>query len=284
VTIHAVSLGVVRAGIGGADNLWHGSIEGCHQMTGELLKVIAGIDLASLDERTATCRINWRDGTVQADDPVLGAGDRELRDLIELSDKVGIDVPFGWPSLFVEAISAHHSGRPWPEVHEHDQRLRYRATDLVVQEQTGRWPLSVSSDLIAVPALRAARLLSGIDFDRSGEGKLVEVYPAAALRRWHLPPTGYKRSAGSRARNELVNQFATITRPWLDLSSAGWEACHASDDAFDALIAALVALAKANGRCDPVPSEDLTEARTEGWIALPQVGSLRDLPRQPAAY
>ncbi len=239
--------------------------------------VIAGIDLASLDERTATCRITWRDGTVQADDPVLGASDPELRELIEVSDKVGIDVPLGWPSMFVEAISAHHSRRPWPDVREHDQRLRYRATDLVVQEQTKRWPLSVSTDLIAVPALRAARLLSGMDFDRSGEGKLVEVYPAAALRRWRLPPTGYKRSAGARARHELVNMFAAITKPWLDLSSEGWDSCQVSDDAFDALLAALVALAKVNGRCDPVPVEHQAEARIEGWIALPDLDSLANL-------
>jgi hypothetical protein len=154
---------------------------------------------------------------------------------------------------------------------------------LVVQGQTGRWPLSVSSDLIAVPALRAARLLTGIDFDRSGEGKLVEVYPAAALRRWHLQPAGYKGSAGTRARHELVKQFAAITQPWLHVSSEGWEACRSSDDAFDALLAALIALARANGRCDPIPSEHLAEAQAEGWIALPQRDSLVDLPREPVA-
>ncbi|HEV2034080.1 MAG TPA: DUF429 domain-containing protein [Candidatus Dormibacteraeota bacterium] len=247
-----------------------------------IAKVIAGIDLASLDERTATCRITWRDGRVIADDPVLGASDPDLRELIEVSDKVGIDIPLGWPSIFVQAISAHHSHRPWPEVPEHDQRLRYRATDFVVRQETGRWPLSVSSDLIAVPTLRAARLLSGMDFDRSGEGKLVEVYPAAALRRWHLPPTGYKRSAGSSARQRLVDQFATITTQWLVLSSAGWRACQASDDAFDALIAALVALAKANDRCDPIPTEHQAEARAEGWIALPDSDCLEDLPLRPA--
>jgi hypothetical protein len=120
-----------------------------------------------------------------------------------------------------------------------------------------------------------------MDVDRSGEGKLVEVYPAAALRRWRLPPSGYKRSAGTRVRHELVNQFATITKSWLDLSSGGWEACQGSDDAFDALLAALVALAKVNGRCDPVPAEHLAEARAEGWIALPQSDSLADLSRQP---
>lgn len=117
--------------------------------------------------------------------------------------------------------------------------------------------------------------------DRSGEGKLVEVYPAAALRQWGLPATGYKRPAGSSTRQRLVDQFAKITRPWLALSSEGWGACQASDDAFDALVAALVALAKANDRCEPVPSEHQAEAQAEGWIALPHRDSLADLPRQP---
>jgi hypothetical protein len=246
-----------------------------------IAKVIAGIDLASLDERTATCRITWSDGRVTADDPVLGASDPELGELIEVSDKVGIDIPLGWPSLFVKAISAHHSRRPWPETGARERRLRFRVTDFVVREETGHWPLSVSSDLIGVPALRAARLLSEMDVDRSGEGKLVEVYPAAALRQWGLPATGYKRPAGSSTRQRLVDQFAKITRPWLALSSEGWGACQASDDAFDALVAALVALAKANDRCEPVPSEHQAEAQAEGWIALPHRDSLADLPRQP---
>jgi len=240
--------------------------------------VIVGIDLASQDERTAICRITLRDGRVQADDPMVGATDAELRELIEISDKVGIDIPLGWPSLFVEAISAHHRHRAWPEVREHDHRLRYRATDFVVRQETGRWPLSVSSDLIAVPTLRAARLFSRMDFDRSGEGKLVEVYPAAALRRWGLPPTGYKQSAGSSARQRLVDQFASITKPWLVVSSEGWRVCRVNDHAFDALLVALVALAKANGRCDRVPVDHPADARVEGWIALPHPESLADLP------
>jgi predicted RNase H-like nuclease len=118
-----------------------------------------------------------------------------------------------------------------------------------------------------------------MDVDRSGEGKLVEVYPAAALRRWRLSPAGYKRSAGAAARERLINEFAAFTEPWLDLSSDGWRKCQASDDCFDALIAALVALAKANGRCDPVPTEHQVEARAEGWIALPHSDSLAELPR-----
>src|SRR5207253_2236918 len=77
-------------------------------------------------------------------------------------------------------------------------QLRFRATDFAVHERTGRWPLSVSSDLIAVPALRAARLFGA--HDRSGAGVLVEVYPAAALRIWGFSTRGYKGPRGGAAR------------------------------------------------------------------------------------
>jgi hypothetical protein len=47
---------------------------------------------------------------------------------------------------------------------------------------------------------------------------------------------------------------------------------------FDALVAALVARAKAIGLCRPIPDGKRTLAAVEGWIALPQAGSLEQLP------
>ncbi len=49
-------------------------------------------------------------------------------------------------------------------------------------------------------------------------------------------------------------------------------------DAFDALVASLVARAAYRGlTLKPTPDE-LTDARAEGWIALPNEGSLESLP------
>jgi hypothetical protein len=67
----------------------------------------------------------------------------------------------------------------------------------VVREQAGLVPLSVSADRIAHVALRCAVLLAELDasgrpVDRSGSGHVVEVYPAASLRRWGLDHPGYK--------------------------------------------------------------------------------------------
>jgi hypothetical protein len=73
-----------------------------------------------------------------------GVDDDELLRMVADADKVGIDVPLGWPVGFIQAITAHRDGELWPEITLGG--LRFRLTDLHVQRQTGRWPLSVSSD------------------------------------------------------------------------------------------------------------------------------------------
>ncbi len=59
-------------------------------------------------------------------------------------------------------------------------------------------PLSVSTDRISFAAIRCARILSEVArregaVDRSGSGKVVEVYTAAALRQWGLDFRGLRR-------------------------------------------------------------------------------------------
>ena len=51
-------------------------------------------------------------------------------------------------------------------------------------------------------------------------------------------------------------------------------ACVASDDALDAFISSLVARAVARGKTDPPRKKQLELARQEGWIHVPQEGSL----------
>lgn len=65
--------------------------------------------------------------------------------------------------------------------------------------------------------------------------------------------------------------------PALRLSDRERELCAANDDAFDALIAALVARAALLGLTEPPPAEQLERVRQEGWIHLPQTGSLSRL-------
>lgn len=166
-----------------------------------------GIDLASDPKKTGVCLVDWRTGR-----PVVrktgGKGDDdELRRLIQKSDKVGIDVPLGWPTDLVSAVSAWSKGSRWPTVSK--ASLRYRDTD----HGPGRPPLSVSSDRLAVPAFRAAALLSSLNLhdQRDGRGKVVEVYPVASLRAWleAEPAHEYKRpdASGRRARRELLTRL-----------------------------------------------------------------------------
>ncbi len=189
--------------------------------------------------------------------------DERIVALALAAERIGIDAPFGWPDAFVAAISAYRDGLPWPELE--GKELRFRATDRFVWETVGRPPLSVSSDRIALCTMRAARLFArlgegGERVDRSGRGRVVEVYPAAALRRWRL------------------EREDTLRIPWLALEPEVRQACEASRDVADALVAALVARAASRQLCEPIPPEAENAAAREGWIALPLEESLDRLP------
>jgi predicted nuclease with RNAse H fold len=234
--------------------------------------ITLGIDLASQPRATAACTIEWRDGRGRVLDVACGQDDEALVARIASADKVGIDVPFGWPDAFVQAVARFHAGDAWPEASL--TALRFRQTDRIVAARTGRWPLSVSTDLIGVPTFRAARLLArlaahGLAIDRAGDGRLVETYPAAALRLWGFAATGYKRRAGRPSLARLLAELARRTHRWLDLDSGVRRLCGASDDALDALVAALVARAAALGLCERPPAEHAAAAAREGWIGLP---------------
>jgi predicted nuclease with RNAse H fold len=244
--------------------------------------ITAGIDLASQPARTAACRIAWEHGKaavveLQRD----GVDDDLIAMMIAGADRTGIDVPLGWPDGFIAAVSAHHAAREWAGGEL--AQLRMRTTDEWVHRRTGRWPLSVSTDRIGVPALRAARVLARIPAaaDRSGAGPVVEVYPAAALHIWGLQSRRYKRVAGTSARRALVMAFRERTEAWLELSDEAWSTCERSDDALDAIVAALVARAAACGLVDTCPRELQSSAAREGWIMLPLDNSLHRLA-QPA--
>jgi hypothetical protein len=238
--------------------------------------VTLGVDLAASDDKTAACLIRWAEGKATVEDHVASASDTTLVELGQRADKIGIDVPFGWPRDFVGAVNSHHKHSDWPDVDK--DHLRYRATDREVYEKTGRPPLSVSSDRIAVPAMRAAPLLTrmaGPTIDRAGMGKLVEVYPAAALRRWNLVAEGYKGKKAKKTakRLDLVKQVIEKAGDKLQISAKARAACEDNDNVLDAVIAAFVARAKAAGLCDVIPEAAQDFASEEGWIALPATDS-----------
>ena len=90
-----------------------------------------------------------------------------------------------------------------------------------------------------------------------------------SLRCWGLSLSclqGRKRRA---AREELIGALLERT-PWLDLRAYA-DLCAASDDALDAVIAALTSRAAALSKTStPDEAHLLQQARREGWIVLPE--------------
>jgi len=235
-----------------------------------------GVDLAAEPERTAVARIEWSSGRARICDVICGADDGMILAAIAEAQKAGIDCPLGWPDDFVAFVAGHQAGhvtvpgdltgREWR------RQLTMRLTDRVVHADTGLTPLSVAADRIGHVALRCAGLLAqlarrGQAVDRCGSGTVVEVYPAASLKRWGLPYRGYKRPGDTQRLGYLVDQLLAAA-PWLD--GRGSESlCRRSHDATDAVVAALTARAASQNLTSPPTARQEPAARTEGWIAVP---------------
>lgn len=234
-----------------------------------------GIDLAAEAVRTAVAWLDWSPDRARLVRVEAGADDDLIVEAVMGASKAGIDCPLGWPDRFVDFVTAHRAGhvrvpeglgRAWR------RDLALRVTDQVVHEQTGLTPLSVSADRIGHATMRCAAVLAelarlGRPVDRRGGGAVVEVYPAACLKRWGLPYRGYKRTANLTELGRLVDRLLE-TAPWLDLG-AYEPLCRASDDATDAVVSALAARASALGLVTVPAGEQAGTAATEGWIALP---------------
>ncbi|MFP4281252.1 MAG: DUF429 domain-containing protein [Opitutales bacterium] len=224
-----------------------------------------GIDLSSQAKETAACLLRWDGGLVEVVEQAEGCDDERLDTLIARADAVGIDAPLGWPEAFVEAV------RAWPHARWDTtlrDRLRFRETDREVHARLGLWPLSVSTDRIALPAMRAMALLERHgEQDKSGApGRFFEVYPAGSLRAWGLPHRGYKgKGEGpAKVRAELLRALGAAL-PQLAAASANW----VSDHVLDALVAALTTRAAAIGRTASPERSQAHVAAREGWVHLP---------------
>lgn len=261
--------------------------------------VTMGIDLAAQARDTGVCLLAWP----RAAPPellMLGRGanaegvkfDNEW--LVDTATgqrgehpgevtKVGIDDPFGWPVPFLDALAAHRDGPVWPATEKQSTApFRHRMTDRVTRDRnpSGRWPLSVSADRIAVPAMRCAAILARVAdrrdrraVARDGSGLCCEVYPDPALRLWtkdseaSLGKASYKRAENSTARVALLAAIQAelpIADPHGRLAMVERE-----DDYLDALLCALVArAAELDLTHAPTPAQRKL-ALIEGWIHLP---------------
>lgn len=228
-----------------------------------------GIDFASQPKNTALCEIVWDGSSATVVRIATNVTDDVIRELVnEPPTRVfGVDIPFGWPMRFVQFVSAHMARvSPPPGITSTQKRLR--ATDEFIWELLRRQPLSVSTDRIGIPAMRWAALMQEFGVtDRAGDGRFFEVYPAAARISW-----GLSKRDDVAALDELMVEsplfFASPEFPAILLRS---------DHAFDALICALATRAAALGLTYPPPSDLREVAEVEGWIHVPQPGSLDQL-------
>jgi hypothetical protein len=260
--------------------------------------VTLGIDLAAQTKNTAACSISWGEGNPELlllargtdregatlDDKWISTRAAGLRDddLGGRVTKVGIDAPFGWPVPFLDAMEALRSGSGWPyPMNAGTDQLRLRETDRVVHARKNRWPLSVTSDRIAIPAMRCAGLLTAIgdrlgpaEIRRDGSGRCCEVYPDPALRGWvaataaALGRASYKGQKNSTTRPRLLETL--LQQLPLDDPDGLLDQVVGEDDYLDALLCALIARAVELGQTRlPEPGRQAELAAVEGWIHLP---------------
>lgn len=174
----------------------------------------------------------------------------------------------------------HRTLRPWPGG-EDRTALTYRYTDRALTVPGTGTPLSVSAAYLGVTAMRCALLQDRWASEawqqpapRDGSGRLVEVYPKAALRAWGMDPKGYKGGPGDRAakaresRRRIVDELAQAVERWLDLGPVE-DLCVDSGHVLDGLVSALVAVAAKSDATQTASDAEVPMALLEGWIHVP---------------
>jgi predicted nuclease with RNAse H fold len=246
---------------------------------------VLGIDLAAQPKSTGLVLLSRvTAGSVgaawTAELPQGVATDEFLIELGTQVDVIGVDAPLGWPEPFVLAIQAHQTFDVWPGT-ENRRPLTHRRTDDWVRDKGWGQPMSASADRLGSVAMRCALLQRewakqwGNPAPRDGSGRLLEVYPAAALRVWGIGQPGYKggrkdpQDPARLAREKIMSSLSSATESWLNLSAVQ-AGCIASDHTLDALLSAVIALAAQNGcTAKPETEEELRLAKIEGWIHVP---------------
>ena len=243
---------------------------------GEIQSVV-GIDFAASPSNTwAAFGDIDHSGTVRITKIEHQIADDDIVRIVEEGHAVvGIDVPFGWPDQFVSFVSRYHEQHWGPTVSR--ARFRFRITDEFVHQQTDKWPLSVSTDKLGIPAHRMASLLPRLErcdvppMRTDGHAThVIEVYPGATLSALGLQEPGYKRADAGDVRERIVTNLGEYG---VEFSRGAADDCRRIDDALDASICALTARFYLEGATWDPPSDPVVEK--EGWIFFPKRGRAR---------
>lgn len=231
-----------------------------------------GLDVSTDKANTAAVALDWStSGEARVVDVRRPLRAVDIAPLISehRESRWAVDVPFGWPDLFVALMANRHNGplpaEAMPAAADWDKwrtrQVAQRLTDrfLTDDARIKTRPLPASFQLLGATAamwvLVEAQLLSlGVEIDRAGlEGTVCETYPSAALSAW-----GFGKA--KQTWPELQGNFAFITAD---------QHLHdqlVSDDVCDAVVCALVARARDLQHTIGPPDDKLAAARREGWI------------------
>ena len=231
-----------------------------------------GLDVSTNKAKTAAVAIDWsipdEARVVDVCHPLPAA---DIAPLIAeyKTNSWAVDVPFGWPDLFVALMAdRHHTPLPAHAMPSAAAWEKWRTRE-VAQRLTDRFltddpriktrPLPASFQLLGATAamwvLVEAQLVSlGVRVDRGGlDGTVCETYPSAVLAAWGL-------GKAKQTWSELRSNFTFLTADDNLLSR------FVSDDVCDAVVCALVARARDLGLTIGPPDDELAAARREGWI------------------
>ncbi|WP_107706200.1 DUF429 domain-containing protein [Nocardioides allogilvus] len=231
-----------------------------------------GLDVSTNKAKTAAVALDWSiPGEARVIDVRHPLRAADIAPLIAENQEStwAVDVPFGWPDLFVALIADRHQGPLPVEAVPTLENWEQWRTRQVAQRLTDRFltddpriktrPLPASFQLLGATAamwtLVEAQLASlGVPIDRAGlDGNVCETYPSAALAAW-----GFGKA--KQTWSELQSNFPFLTADDHLVSH------FASDDVCDAIVCALVARARDLGLTVGPPDDELAAGRREGWI------------------
>lgn len=251
--------------------------------------VIIGIDCATQLQNVGVAvsrRSKGGSAILALDHPFRGADAPKTRSLAEhIADEhiagkervlVALDAPLGWPDAMRTELATHSAGGP---LAPRRQCMFSRTTDRFVRCRTGKKPLDVGANLIAMTAHWALEFLEQLR-EATGEGvplawepprgrglTAIEVYPALALLALERDEEarkrfdGYKKNgpSGSGARRCIWESLPA------DLRRDG--GVPKTDHEIDAVLCVQIANEFLCGNCvtlpEPFPSDVV---RREGWI------------------
>ena len=231
-----------------------------------------GLDVSTDKAKTAAVAIDWSTpGAARVVDVRRPLRAADIAPLISEHRECrwAVDVPFGWPDLFVALMANRHHGPLPAEAMPAAADWEKWRTREVAQRITDRFltddpriktrPLPASFQLLGATAamwvLVEAQLVSlGVEIDRAGlEGTVCETYPSAALSAW-----GFGKS--KQTWPELQANFAFLT------AERHLDDQLTSDDVCDAVVCALVARARDLEHTIAPAGAELSAGRREGWI------------------